>query len=258
MIDSHCHLDFPEYEGKIAGILKRAADRGVAAVVCVGTNEESSRKCSAIASEFAPVWAAVGVHPHDASRVSDGYISRLKKMARSPLVLAIGETGLDYYRRISPASAQQKVFRDQLRLARELDKPVIVHCRDAHTHVLDILREDKVKQVSGIMHCFSGDMDFARRILDLGLYISMAGPVTYPNSFRLREIAKMLPLDRILVETDAPFLTPQPYRGKRNEPAFIQANYAQIALVKQIPVEVLIDACRQNAFNLLGLNLKSG
>lgn len=256
MIDSHCHLDFTEYEGKIARVLERAAERGVSAVICIGTCEESSHRCVEIASDFEQVWASVGIHPHGVSRASDRYASELIKLARSPRVLAIGETGLDYYRRISPAPVQQKVFREHIRMARELNKPAIVHCRDAHDDVLAILEAEEVSQVGGIMHCFSGDMNFARRILDLDMYISIAGPVTYPNSARLREVVKMLPLDRILVETDAPFLTPQPYRGKRNEPAYIHATYEHIALIKQIPVEVLINACRLNAFNLLGLSFQ--
>lgn len=255
MIDTHAHLDSPDYKEDFSAVLKRAAACGVRAIVCVGTDENSSLRAASIAKENPRIWATAGVHPHEAVRVSPTFPQSLKELAILPKIIAIGEIGLDYYRDHSPRDKQRQVFRAQIRIAREMNKPVVIHCRDAYEDLMKIMVEEKIEQVGGVLHCFSGDESFARRSLDLGLYISVAGPVTYPRADRLRDTIRIIPPDRLLVETDAPFLAPQPFRGKRNEPSFICATYDQVAAIKKISFEELRKQCRCNFQRLLGISL---
>lgn len=255
MIDTHAHLDFPDFKKDLSAVLERAVARGVSAIVSVGIDEKSSSQAVVNAAKIPWIWVAVGVHPHEAARVTSAFPQSLKKLALLPGVVAIGEMGLDYYRDHSPRDIQQKIFRAQINVAHEVNKPVIIHCRDAYEDLMKIMVEEKIDRVGGILHCFSGDESFARRSLDLGLYISIAGPVTYPRADRLRDVVRMIPLDRLLVETDAPFLTPQSYRGKRNEPSFIHATYEYIAALKGISPEELQNQCRRNFQRLMGISI---
>jgi TatD DNase family protein len=224
----------------------------VSFILTVGTDVETSRQAVLLAEKHQEVYAAVGIHPHDAAMADEAALKEINRLAKSsPKVVAIGETGLDFFRNLSPREEQERVFRRQLDLARELRKPVVVHCRDAHSETVDILRAEGVSGVGGIMHCFSGDAVLARQCLDLGLLISLAGPVTYPNAKRLPEVVKMVPPDRMVIETDCPFLPPQPYRGKRNEPACLVVTARRVAELKGVPLDALGDQMTRNGLALL-------
>jgi TatD DNase family protein len=199
------------------------------------------------------VWAAVGIHPHDAAAADEAALAEIGRLAAAPRVVAIGEIGLDFFRNLSPPDDQARVFRDLLALARRLGKPVVVHCRDAHADALRVLGETGVGGAGGIMHCFSGDVAAARRCLDLGLLISLAGPVTYPNARALPEVARFVPDDRLVIETDCPFLPPQGYRGKRNEPAYLAVTAARVAELRGEPLPRLAARLTANACALLGV-----
>src|SRR2546422_1517605 len=253
LVDTHAHLHFPEFAGDLEAVLERARAAGVRCMVTIGTDVESSRAAVALAGREPDVWAAVGIHPHAAGLADEARLAEIERLAAAPRVVAIGETGLDFFRLLSPRDAQERAFRAQLALARRLRKPVLVHCRDAHEETLAILAEVPVGEGGGIMHCFSGDTAIARRCLDLGLLISLAGPVTYPKARALPEVAKVVPADRLVVETDCPFLPPQPYRGKRNEPAYLAVTAARVAELRAEPLEELASRMSENARTLLRL-----
>ena len=204
-------------------------------------------------SRDANVWATVGLHPHDAASGDDALFAELERIGASPRVVAVGEMGLDFFRNLSPRDVQDAAFRRQIALARKLRKPVVVHCRDAHAETLAILADENVRDVGGVMHCFSGDVEVARKCLDLGLTLSLAGPVTYPNARALPEVARFVPGDRLVVETDCPYLPPQPYRGKRNEPAYIVITASRIADLRKEPLDELGPRMAGNARRLFGI-----
>ena len=252
--DTHAHLHFPEFAADLPGVLERARSAGVRFLVTIGTDVEGSRAALAMAERHPEVYAAVGIHPHDAAAADENALAELQQLAgASPRIVAIGETGLDYYRNLSPREAQLRVFRFQLNLARRLNKPVLIHCREAHADALDMLRSEGVPEAGGIMHCFSGDQAVARQCLDLGLLISVAGPVTYPNARKLPEVVTLVPTDRLVVETDCPFLPPQPYRGQRNEPSYLPITAARVAELKGTPLEELGPVLTRNALRLFGI-----
>ena len=253
LFDTHAHLHFPEFADDLAGVLARARAAGVRRMLTIGTDVETSRAAIALAGREADVWAAVGIHPHDAAEADEATLAEIERLAQAPRVVAVGEMGLDFFRNLSPADAQARVFRAQLDIARRLGKPVLVHCRDAHEAVLTTLGEARVGEVGGIMHCFSGDAEVARRCLDLGLLISLAGPVTYPKARALPDVARMVPADRLVVETDCPFLPPQPHRGQRNEPAWVAITAARVAELRGEPLEPLAARMSANACALLGI-----
>ena len=251
LFDTHAHLHFPEFAGDLAGVLARARAAGVRRMLTIGTDVETSRAAVALAGGEADVWAAVGIHPHEAASADAAVLAELERLAAADRVVAIGETGLDFFRDRSPRDAQARAFRAQLALARRLGKPVVVHCRDAHAETLAILAEAPVGDTGGIMHCFSGDLDVARRCLELGLLISLAGPVTYPKARALPDVARVVPADRLVVETDCPFLPPQAHRGKRNEPAWLALTAARVAELRSEPLEDLAARTTANARALL-------
>ncbi len=254
LVDSHAHLDFSKFNGDREEVLKRAERAGIKLILNIGFDLESSRKSMDLA-EFCPfVYAACGIHPHDAARVPEDYLEQLAQMADHPRVVALGEMGLDFYRDRSPRAVQRDVFRQQLQLAREKNLPVIIHDRDAHQEVMKVLESDGLPERGGIMHCFSGDMALAKRSLDLGLYISIAGPVTYPKNNVLGQVASRVPLDRLLIETDAPFLTPEPRRGKRNEPAYVALVAEKVAALRGTTPDKVGQACLDNARRLLDID----
>jgi TatD DNase family protein len=252
-IDSHAHLDMPQFEDDLPEILERARQHGVEAVVTVGTNLRQSQRATEIARSYREVYATVGIHPHDARESSLSAMDRLRKLATRPKVVALGEMGLDFYRNLSPPELQVQAFRQQIRLARDLGKPIVVHDRDAHRLVLRILQEEKAQEVGGVLHCFSGDLPMAKQCVDMGLLISIPGSITFKNSARLRNVALQLPLDRLLVETDSPFLAPIPFRGKRNEPCYIRYIADRVAKIRKIPVEDLARQLSHNTRELFGL-----
>jgi len=253
LFDTHAHLHFPEFDEDREAMLDRARAAGVRRMLTIGTEPESSRAAVALAAREAEVWAAVGIHPHDAAEGDATALAEIERLAGEPRVVAVGEIGLDYFRNLSPPEDQERVFRALLGLARRVRKPVIVHCRDAHEDVLRILGEERAGEVGGIMHCFSGDVAIARRCLDLGLMISLAGPVTYPKPRALPDVARFVPADRLVIETDCPFLPPQGHRGQRNEPAFVAITAGRVAELRGETLDVLAARLTTNACALLGI-----
>jgi TatD DNase family protein len=219
LFETHVHLDDEAFAADRPAVIDRARAAGVRGFVTIGTSLASSRRAIALAEEHRDVYAAVAIHPHDATEATADALGELTTLARHARVVAIGETGLDYYRNFAPREAQQQAFRAHLRLAKTLGLPVVVHNRDAHDDVLRLLAEEAPGRV--IMHCFTGSPETARICLDRGYYLGMGGPLTYRNARRALEVAAFVPPDRLLLETDAPYLPPEPHRGKRNEPAYL-------------------------------------
>ncbi len=253
LFDTHAHLHFAEYDDDRGAVLARAREAGVTGLVTVGTDIGTSRAAIALATCESGVWASVGVHPHDAANADEGVFLQMEHLAADPKVVAVGEIGLDFFRNLSPPDVQDVVFRRQLALAGRVGKPVLVHCRDAHAETVAILADGRVREVGGIMHCFSGDVAVARQCLDLGLLISLAGPVTYRNARALPEVARFVPSDRLVVETDCPFLPPEGHRGTRNEPAYLTVTAARVAELRGEPLEQLAARTTDNARTLFGL-----
>ena len=262
LVDSHCHLDLPQFDADRAAVITRAIESGVTCMINPGVDVPSSRAAVELAQQHESVYAAVGVHPHDAKTLDASGLEELRTLARSPQVVAMGEIGLDYYRNLSPRDVQRRAFQAQLELAAEFGLPVIVHDRDAHADVLPILRDwcdslytprstlyDRV----GVLHSFSGDVALAGQALALGFYIGISGPVTYKNASRLREVVSTVPLERLLVETDAPYLAPHPLRGQRNEPAHVRWVAQAIADIKNLTPEEVVAQTYMNAGVLFGL-----
>lgn len=236
LIDSHCHLQFPQFRDDRPQVLERAWQAGLSAVVVVGTDVEASRQAVALAESDQRLFACVGCHPHSAAALDEGGREALRRLASSPKTVAIGEIGLDFYRNLSPPDEQRAVFQEMLDLAGEFGLPAVIHARQADEETFAILsrwagrvRQPQGPRQVGVMHCFSGDLTLALRYHELGFLISLAGNVTYPNAGRLATVAAGLPLDAILVETDAPYLAPQDHRGQRNEPAYLEKTVARIA-----------------------------
>jgi len=229
LFDTHAHLHVAEFAEDLAAVLERARAAGVQRLVTIGTDVETTVAAVALAEREDRVWATAGIHPHDAAAADEAAFAAIERLAGDPRVVAIGEIGLDFFRNLSPPDVQERTFRRLLGLARRLGKPAVMHCRDAHAETLAILEEERVSEVGGIMHCFSGDVAIARRCLDVGLLISLAGPVTYPNAHALPDVARFVPADRLVVETDCPFLPPQGHRGRRNEPAYLALTAARVA-----------------------------
>lgn len=250
LIDTHAHLDFPQFQKDLDQVLDRARQSGVAAVINVGTDMRSSERSVELSRKYPWISASVGIHPHGASHVQENWLEKLAILAQSGNVLAIGETGLDFYRNLSPKINQEKLFREHLRLACKVEKPVIIHSREAHSQTLTIVKEEDLPAKVGVMHCFSGDRHWAEAFLNLGFYISIAGPVTYPRSHDLRDLLKFIPADRLLLETDAPYLPPQAYRSQRNEPAYISLIYNRVALALDQDLDELAKQVYLNAVRL--------
>ncbi|MCX5779718.1 MAG: TatD family hydrolase [Firmicutes bacterium] len=221
LFDTHAHLQDRKMRSDLDNLLQRAAAAGVEKITCVGYDLPSSQEAVNIARKYKQVYAAVGVHPHDARTLTPEMLRKLWELARDPRVVAIGEIGLDYYRDLSPRELQKQAFIDQIQLAQEIGKPIIIHDREANQDVMDIIKKYKAGKNGGIMHCYSGNLPLAVEAIKEGFYISFAGPLTYKNARRSHEVAAKLPMDRLLIETDCPYLTPEPLRGKLNEPAHI-------------------------------------
>jgi len=255
LIDSHCHLDGAEFDADRQAVLARAAAVGVGAMVTIGAggSMESNRRAVVLARTFPVVFATVGIHPHDASIMTDESIDTLRTMAREPKVVAIGETGLDYHYDHSPRPQQREAFRRFVQLARELGQPLIVHLRQADDDALAILREEHAGEVGGVIHCFSSDTRAARAFLDLGFFLSFSGIITFKTAEPVREAARITPADRLLVETDAPYLAPIPYRGRRNEPALVVQTAAVLADIRGESFEAVTANTRENTRRLLRL-----
>jgi TatD DNase family protein len=250
LFDTHAHLHVPEFADDLTAVLDRARAAGVHRLVTIGTDVATTAAAIALAARVDRVWATAGIHPHDAGEADEAAFAQIERQAGDPRVVAIGEIGLDFFRNLAPREAQERTFRRLLDLARRLGKPAVMHCRDAHAETLAILHDERVWEVGGIMHCFSGDVAIARRCLDLGLAISLAGPVTYPNPRALPEVARFVPADRLVLETDCPFLPPQGYRGQRNEPAYLAHTAARVAELRGEPLDTLGPRLSDNARRL--------
>lgn len=252
LVDTHAHLDDPRFEGDLDDVISRALHAQVQAIITVGADLDSSRAAIALAEQYPQVYAVVGIHPHEAARVVDDDLKELSRLGEHPKVVAIGETGLDFYRNLSPRNSQQDVFVAQLRLALDKGKPVVIHDRDAHAETLAILKE-LAQHWRGVLHCFSGGYEMAIEALELGFDLSFAGPVTFQNARKLHALLPRLPLERLLVETDCPWLAPHPHRGKRNEPAYVRLVAAKIAQLHDVPLEHVAAITTANAEQLFGL-----
>lgn len=251
LVDSHCHLDFPDYAGKVDDVLARARSAGVGVCVSIGTELKRFPGVKAVAEAHADVWCSVGVHPHESEKELLDDEAALVAEAAHPKVVAVGETGLDYYYEHSPRQPQQANFRSHIAAARRTRLPVIVHTRDADDDTITILREEMAKgPFTGLIHCFTGTQKLADAALEMGLYISVSGIATFKNSSALRDVIKSVPLDRLLVETDAPYLAPVPHRGKTNEPAFVVHTAAMLAELKGVSETELAATTTENFFRL--------
>lgn len=260
LIDTHCHLNDPAYAADLEAVMQRAEAAGVGAFLTIGTDVAGSRDAAALAAARPNVWAAVGIHPQDASQWTDEADAALDALAAQPRVVAIGEVGLDYFRETTPRAQQQATFRRALRLAERRALPVIIHCRDAPAEagqawddLFAILRETRTPPIRGVLHCFTGDLAAAKTALELGLTISFAGNLTFKNAEPLRAVAKQIATERMVVETDAPYLTPHPLRGQRNEPAHVARTAAAIAELKSLSVEDVARITSLNAYRLFGI-----
>jgi TatD DNase family protein len=251
LVDHHCHLDFPDFADDLDGVVARAKAAGVGALVSISTRIRRFDRLLKLVEAYPNVFCSVGTHPHYAHEELDVPVAEIVRLAQHPKVIAIGEAGLDYFYDNSPREAQTQGFRRHIAAARETRLPLVIHARDADDDVAMILEEEAAGgQFPAVLHCYTGGAELARRGLALGLYVSFSGIVTFKKSDALREVARSVPLDRLLVETDAPYLAPGKYRGKRNEPAYVVETAATLAQVKGISVEELANATTQNFFRL--------
>jgi TatD DNase family protein len=249
LVDSHCHLDFPELADDIDGVLLRMRENRVAAALCVSVTLERWPAVVGLAHRHPNLYATVGVHP-DEREVEEPTVERLTELAGTPKVIAIGETGLDYYRQSGDTEWQRDRFRTHIRAARACGKPLVIHTRAASEDTLAIMREERAGEVGGVMHCFTETLDTAKAALALGFFISFSGIVTFKNAADLQEVARQVPLQRLLVETDAPYLAPVPFRGRRNEPAFVRHVAERIATIKNTNIHDIENSTSSNFYDL--------
>jgi TatD DNase family protein len=252
-IDTHVHLDIPPLAGDQSGAISRAEKAGVRQVITIGIDLASSKENVELSEQFPQVYAAVGIHPHDAKGASDEIYKELLELAGIPNVVAWGEIGLDFVKEYSPRDIQLKAFRQQIQMAKQVDLPIIIHDRDAHIETVEILREEAAGTLRGVMHCFSGDVEVARKVLDLGFFISVTGVVTFPKAQVVKDVVRYVPLEHLLIETDSPFLSPVPYRGKPNEPARVIHVAEEIARIKEVSIQEVAQCTSANARDLFRL-----
>lgn len=250
LFDTHMHLNARQFFGDRDEVMQRAREAGVTRMVIVGFDEETIPLAIEIAETYDEVYAAVGWHPVDAIHYEDHHLDWLESLTEHPKVVALGEMGLDYHWDTSPKQVQEEVFRKQIRLAKKLSMPIIIHNREATADIIRILQEEKAEEVGGIMHCFSGTVEDVQPCLDMNFYISMGGPVTFKNGHEAKRVAKMVPSDRLLIETDAPYLAPHPNRGKRNEPAYVRLVAEEIAQLRDLDYEKLCNITTENALKV--------
>lgn len=242
LIDTHCHINLKDFNEDFEDVIERIETR-LEKVINVGFDLKSSEESVELAEKYEFIYATVGIHPHDANDYDGLVEEKLRKLAKNSKVLAIGEIGLDYYRNLSPKEIQKEVFKKQIELAIEINKPVVIHCRDAYEDTVNILKE--YKNVKGILHSYSGSYETAKILMDR-FHFSISGPVTFKNATSLREMVSKLPIDRILVETDSPYLTPDPFRGKRNEPCYVEYVAKMVAEIKGVSYEEIVKITNEN------------
>jgi TatD DNase family protein len=253
LIDSHAHLEMPDFKKDLEAVIQRAKESGVEYIFTVGTEKKDWKRAVEIADSHPSIYVILGVHPHNAKEIDDQTYPTLKKLCRNGKVKAYGEIGLDFFRNLSPRDIQLKRFREQIGLAKELDLPIVIHDREAHRETLEILKSEKAEESGGIIHCFSGDYEMAKACMDMGFYISIPGSITFKNAEGSREIVERIPLESLLVETDAPFLTPEPFRGKRNEPSYVRYTAQKVAEIKKVSFEKVAEITTQNALRVYRL-----
>jgi TatD DNase family protein len=253
LIDTHAHLEMREFNDDREDVIQRAREAGVDYIVTIGTTLESSRDAVLLAEKYDFIYAAIGIHPHEVKDVLHPAYEVLRRFAKHEKVVAYGEIGLDYFYEHSPKNDQKRKFRDMLREARELGLPVIIHDRDAHEDTMQIVSEEWSPDLGGVMHCFSGDVAMAKKMIDMGFSISIAGPVTFAKAEGLREVVRQIPIEHLLVETDSPYLAPQPMRGKRNEPAYVRHTAEMVAKVKGLTFDDVARITSFNAMQLFGM-----
>jgi len=249
-VDSHCHINFPELAADLPAVFDAMAENRVTHAMCIGVNLPDLPQVLALADEHANVYASVGVHP-DYEDTPEPSVDQLITLAARPKVAAIGETGLDYYRATGDLEWQRRRFRTHIRAARACGKPLVVHTRAAAADTLAIMREERADEAGGVMHCFTESWDVAQGALALGFHISFSGIVTFKNAVALKDVARRVPLDRMLIETDAPYLAPVPHRGKLNQPAYVRHVAEEIARLREVPVETIASATSANFFRLI-------
>lgn len=251
--DSHAHLDDGRLMKDIDEVLKRAKDAGISYILNPGADLESSVNAVALASKYDMIYAAVGVHPHEAKDMDDITLELLRGLAKKPKVMAIGEIGLDFYYDNSPREVQREWFRKQIRLSKDVDLPIIIHDRDANHEVMEILKEERAFDGGVVLHCYSGSADLAKQYIKRGAYISIAGPITYKNARKTVEVVEQIPLEYLFIETDAPYLTPVPHRGERNESSYVAYTAKRIAEIKGITLEEVAHQTTENAKKFFGI-----
>ncbi|MHB1459382.1 MAG: TatD family hydrolase [Armatimonadota bacterium] len=254
MIDTHCHLNHPDFTDDIELVMKIISDSGVESLICAGYDLPTSEEAVVLARRFGRIKASVGIHPHDADAFTLEAEARIRELSTDmEHVAAIGEAGLDYYRCLTPHNIQQDVFRRHIRMAHELNLPLIIHSRNAQDDVLKILADEGVPPGGAVMHCLPDDMDFAEKAVQLGCYVGLAGNLTFKNAQGIRDIAAILPINRILIETDSPYLAPHPFRGKRNDPSYLSLILEKLAELRGMTLEEAESATSANARNLFSI-----
>lgn len=252
-IDTHVHLNADQYENDVEEVIQRALAASVEKMVVIGFDRKTIEKALVLAEQYPFIYAVVGWHPVDAIDCTEEDLAWIEELAAHPKVVGIGEIGLDYYWDKSPKEVQQQLFRKQIRLAQKVNLPIIIHNRDATADVVQILKEEEAHQTGGIMHCFSGSVETAKECIHMNFMISLGGPVTFKNAKVPKQVAQEISLDHLLIETDAPYLTPHPYRGKRNEPAYVTLVAEEIARLKDLSVEEVAKRTTENALKLFNL-----
>ena len=252
LADSHAHLEMNDFDRDRDEVIKRAENAGVDLIITVGTTLDDCRKAVSIANKYKNVYAAIGIHPHEVKDIDKTTYETLKKLAKMDKVVAFGEIGLDFFRNLSPRDVQIRRFGEQLELASEIGLPIIIHDRDAHQEILEMLGGWKGKH-RGVVHCFSGNYKMAEKCLEMGFFISIPGAITFGKSEKLQDVIRRIPVTDILVETDAPYLTPHPHRGKRNEPAYVIHTARKVAEIKGLSLEELASVTYQNTRNVFGI-----
>ncbi|WNS75538.1 TatD family hydrolase [Bacillus sp. DTU_2020_1000418_1_SI_GHA_SEK_038] len=251
--DTHAHLNAEQYNDDLREVIDRAVEEGVSRIVVVGFDRPTIEKAMELTEQYDFIYASVGWHPVDAIDMTDEDLQWIEELSSHPKVVALGEMGLDYYWDKSSKEIQKEVFRKQIQLAKKVKLPIIIHNRDATADIVAILKEEGASEVGGIMHCFSGSSETAKECVEMNFYISLGGPVTFKNAKKPKEVAEVIPMEKLLIETDCPYLAPHPYRGKRNEPSYVKLVAEQIAEIKNVSVEEVARITTENAKKIFGI-----